>query len=79
MKWNAIIAPLNLTSNTIIDSLLISYENLHSVDYCTIEININDGLEEALYENEWKYFTVQTTEEVTLSFNISNICFKEID
>ena len=79
MQWNAIIAPLNLTSNAIIDSLSISYENLHSVDYCTIEININDGLEEALYENEWKYFTVQTTEEVTLSFNISNICFKEID
>ena len=77
LNWDVIIEPLDLPSDTSMDSLLFSFEYSEVIDNCTINIAMDDGIEKQIIKGDSVYFSVNSAEKFTLSFNVSNICFKE--
>jgi len=74
IQWDAIIEPINLTYDVIIDAISISYKFEGAINNCIIKVII-DGLEHELVGGALNQFIVNSNQEIYLSFNISNICF----
>ena len=57
------------------DTLSIIFEYIENINYCTITVNIEGGVDYPVVDGEVIHYAVNSNNEINLSFTISDICF----
>ena len=85
MSWKAEIVSQTLTPPAKIDSLLLDFSIIEGIDYCTMNVIVNFGNDrEFLLEKETESsgqvdFEIGSSDNISLTFIVKNICFNEFN
>ena len=77
IQWDAIIYPINISLETIMETISLSFEYLEGINSCSIIIKINNGIDYVVSDGEMIEFAVNSDNEIYLTFIITDICFSQ--